>query len=133
MDTHLIPFSHDHGFSTTVTSTAVSLLAGFNIAGILLSGIVADRWSSRKILCFLYAVRALSIVILIYSHELLAFSLCDSVWISGLCNGSTDSNTRHPVLSKLLDRPHDWLAVTRPSDRIGTRCVCARRHLHGNG
>lgn len=78
MDTHLIPFSHDHGFSTTVTSAAVSLLAGFNIAGILLSGIVADRWSSRKILCFLYAVRALSIVILIYSHEpylLLAFAI----------------------------------------------------------
>lgn len=78
MDTHLIPFSHDHGFSTTVTSAAVSLLAGFNIAGILLSGIVADRWSSRKILCFLYAVRAMSIVILIYSHEpylLLAFAI----------------------------------------------------------
>ncbi|MCY8777019.1 MFS transporter [Bacillus spizizenii] len=78
MDTHLIPFSHDHGFSTTATSAAVSLLAGFNIAGILLSGIVADRWSSRKILCFLYAVRALSIVILIYSHEpylLLAFAI----------------------------------------------------------
>ncbi|MHA6487853.1 MFS transporter [Bacillus cabrialesii] len=78
MDTHLIPFSHDHGFSTTVTSAAVSLLAGFNIAGTLLSGIVADRWSSRKILCFLYAVRALSIVILIYSHEpylLLGFAI----------------------------------------------------------
>ncbi|PAO70247.1 MULTISPECIES: MFS transporter [Bacillus] len=78
MDTHLIPFSHDHGFSTKVTSAAVSLLAGFNIAGILLSGIVADRWSSRKILCFLYAVRAMSIVILIYSHEpylLLAFAI----------------------------------------------------------
>ncbi|NLS86559.1 MFS transporter [Bacillus subtilis] len=78
MDTHLIPFSHDHGFSPTVTSAAVSLLAGFNIAGILLSGIVADRWSSRKILCFLYAVRAMSIVILIYSHEpylLLAFAI----------------------------------------------------------
>ncbi|MGF7535853.1 MFS transporter [Bacillus mexicanus] len=78
MDTHLIPFSHDHGFSTTVTSAAVSLLAGFNIAGILLSGFVADRWSSRKILCFLYAIRALSIVILIYSHEpylLLGFAI----------------------------------------------------------
>ncbi|TXF67876.1 MFS transporter [Bacillus subtilis] len=78
MDTHLIPFSHDHGFSTTVTSAAVSLLAGFNIAGILLSGIIADRWSSRKILCFLYAVRAMSIVILIYSREpylLLAFAI----------------------------------------------------------
>ncbi|TAI09556.1 MFS transporter, partial [Bacillus velezensis] len=54
------------------------LLSGFNIVGISLSGIVADRWSSRKILCFLYAVRALSIVILIYSQEpylLLAFAI----------------------------------------------------------
>ncbi|MGG0386182.1 MFS transporter [Priestia endophytica] len=69
MDTHLIPFSHDHGFSTSVTSAAVSLLAGFNIIGILISGIVADRWSSRKILFFLYGIRALSICILLYSHN----------------------------------------------------------------
>ncbi|MFN2746624.1 MULTISPECIES: MFS transporter [Bacillus] len=78
MDTHLIPYSHDHGFSTHVTSAAVSLLAGFNIIGILISGVVADRWSSRKILCFLYAVRALSLVILLSSHQpllLLGFAI----------------------------------------------------------
>lgn len=69
MDTHLIPFAHDHGFSTEVTGAAVSLLAGFNIAGILLSGMIADRWSSRKLLAFLYAARAVSLVILLYSHE----------------------------------------------------------------
>jgi sugar phosphate permease len=69
IDTHLIPMSHDHGFSTGVTSAAVSVLAGFNIIGILLSGIVADRWSCRKILFGLYAARALSIVILLNSHN----------------------------------------------------------------
>jgi len=69
MDTHLIPFSHDHGFSTSVTSAAVSLLAGFNIIGILISGVVADRWSSRKMLFFLYMTRALSICILLYSQN----------------------------------------------------------------
>ncbi|MBU8756427.1 MFS transporter [Priestia megaterium] len=69
MDTHLIPFSHDHGFSTSVTSAAVSILAGFNIIGILLSGIVADHWSSRKMLFFLYGMRAISICILLYSHN----------------------------------------------------------------
>lgn len=69
MDTHLIPFSHDHGFSTSVTSSAVSVLAGFNILGILVSGVAADRWSCRKMLFFLYAVRAISIGILLYSHE----------------------------------------------------------------
>ncbi|SFG70404.1 Sugar phosphate permease [Priestia megaterium] len=69
MDTHLIPFSHDHGFSTSVTSAAVSILAGFNIIGILLSGVVADRWSSRKMLFLLYGMRAISIYILLYSHN----------------------------------------------------------------
>lgn len=69
MDTHLIPIAHDHGFSTTVTSTAVSLLAGFNIIGILLSGVAADHWSSRKTLILLYAVRGLSIGILSFSHN----------------------------------------------------------------
>ncbi|MCC9265424.1 MFS transporter [Bacillus velezensis] len=69
MDTHLIPFSHDHGFSTSVTSAAVSVLAGFNILGIIISGIAADRWSSKKMLILLYAIRALSICILLYSHH----------------------------------------------------------------
>ncbi|MEK4906986.1 MFS transporter [Niallia sp. FSL M8-0099] len=69
MDTHLIPFSHDHGFSTSVTSAAVSILAGFNIIGILLSGIIADRWSSRKMLFLLYVMRAISIGILLSSHN----------------------------------------------------------------
>ncbi|MFS0906847.1 MFS transporter [Priestia aryabhattai] len=69
MDTHLIPFSHDHGFSTSVTSAAVSILAGFNIIGILLSGVVADRWSSRKMLFLLYGMRAISICMLLYSHN----------------------------------------------------------------
>ncbi|MEK5166383.1 MFS transporter [Paenibacillus sp. FSL R5-0527] len=69
MDTHLIPIAHDHGFSTTVTSAAVSILAGFNIIGILISGVVADHWSSRKMLFILYAVRAISIGILLFSHN----------------------------------------------------------------
>ncbi|PGK31702.1 MFS transporter [Priestia megaterium] len=69
MDTHLIPYSHDHGFSTNVTSAAVSVLAGFNILGILVSGVVADRWSSRKMLFYLYLIRSLTFVILLYSHD----------------------------------------------------------------
>ncbi|WP_010281927.1 MFS transporter [Bacillus timonensis] len=69
MDTHLIPLSHHHGFSSTVTGTAVSILAAFNIIGILLSGVIIDYWSSRKLLVFIYFTRALSIGILVYSHN----------------------------------------------------------------
>lgn len=77
MDTHLIPFAHDHGFSTHTTGSAVSVLAAFNIIGILLSGYLADRWSSRKILIYLYIARGLSLILLIVSNQsvlLLIFS-----------------------------------------------------------
>jgi MFS family permease len=38
IDTHLIPFAQVCGFSPTLTGTAVSLLAAFNILGTVLSG-----------------------------------------------------------------------------------------------
>lgn len=69
MDTHLIPFASYCGFSPAVTSAAVSILAGFNIAGILLSGVIADRWSSRKLLALLYFIRALSIMLLLFIQD----------------------------------------------------------------
>ena len=65
MDTHLIPFAQYCGFSPTLTGTAVSLLAGFNILGTVLSGYLADRWSSKYILTFLYGFRAITIVLLL--------------------------------------------------------------------
>lgn len=80
MDTHLIPLSHHHGFSVTVTGTAVSILAACNIIGILLSGIIIDYWSSRKLLVFIYFTRALSIVILVYSHDTLLLLLFAAVF-----------------------------------------------------
>ncbi|MCC3649202.1 MULTISPECIES: MFS transporter [Cytobacillus] len=65
MDTHLIPFAQYCGFSPGVTGAAVSLLAGFNILGTVVSGFLADKWNCRKILAFLYGVRALTIVLLL--------------------------------------------------------------------
>jgi MFS family permease len=64
MDTHLIPFAQYCGFSPVVTSTAVSLLAGFNILGTLLAGVLADKIDNRKILAFLYFTRALTVLFL---------------------------------------------------------------------
>ena len=65
MDTHLIPFAQYCGFTPGVTGAAVSLLAGFNILGTVVSGFLADRWNCRRILAFLYGVRALTIVLLL--------------------------------------------------------------------
>lgn len=65
IDTHLIPFAQFCGFSPTTTGTAVSVLAGFNIMGTVLSGYLADRFSCKNLLAFLYGTRALSIVLLL--------------------------------------------------------------------
>nr|WP_251025904.1 MFS transporter [Bacillus sp. ISL-47] len=65
MDTHLIPFAQYCGFTPGITGAAVSLLAGFNILGTVVSGFLADRWNCKRILAFLYGVRALTIVLLL--------------------------------------------------------------------
>ncbi|WP_255298252.1 MFS transporter [Brevibacillus dissolubilis] len=91
MDTHLIPFAHDHGYSTTVTGLAVSLLAGCNILGTVLSGFVADRWSNKNFLAILYGTRALSIVLLLLAGDpilLMTFAV-----IFGLVDFATVSPT----------------------------------------
>ncbi|MEW9671223.1 MFS transporter [Ammoniphilus sp. 3BR4] len=78
MDTHLIPYAQMCGFATGATSLAVSLLAGFNILGTALSGHFADRWNHRYMLGYIYIIRALTVVLLIYSQDvflLLVFSV----------------------------------------------------------
>jgi MFS family permease len=78
IDTHLVPFAHDHGYSTAVAGTAVSLLAACNIAGTLASGPLVDRFDGRLILGGLYAVRALSLGLLLAAASpgwLLAFGV----------------------------------------------------------
>lgn len=69
MDTHLIPFSQECGFSNNVTGMAVSILAAFNVIGILLSGVLADVLDNRLMLSILYGMRAISLIILLYSHQ----------------------------------------------------------------
>lgn len=78
MDTHLISYTHGHGYSDAITGTVVSLLAAFNILGTVLSGFLADRWNNRIFLACLYMIRAITMVILLVSghyYMLLLFSI----------------------------------------------------------
>jgi len=78
IDTHLVPLAYDRAMPSTLTATAVGLLAAFNIAGTLVSGWLSDRVPRRIILGCLYAGRALSLVMLINLQSpllLLAFAV----------------------------------------------------------
>lgn len=91
MDTHLVPFAHDHGFSPAATGTAVSLLALFNVEGTLASGHFADRWSNRWMLVTLYAVRAITVFFLIYIHQPYL------LWFFSILFGLVDFSTVAPT------------------------------------
>ncbi|MFT7474255.1 MAG: MFS family permease [Verrucomicrobiales bacterium] len=69
IDTHLIAFSHDHGNGDAVTSVAVGSLALFNIIGTATSGFLVDTYDPRRILGWLYAVRAVSLVMVIFLNQ----------------------------------------------------------------
>lgn len=78
IDTHLIPLAHDHGASTALAGTAVSLLAAANITGILASGPLSDRYNCGRILAVIYGVRAITLLLLVlapYGALLIVFAI----------------------------------------------------------
>lgn len=69
MDTHLIPYAPDYGFTPAMTGMAVSVLAAFSIFGTFVSGILADRWGNARMLGFFYLGRAASLVVLVFAND----------------------------------------------------------------
>jgi sugar phosphate permease len=69
IDTHLIAFSHDHGNGDAITSVAVGSLALFNIIGTVGSGFLVDAYDPRRILGWLYVMRAVSLILVLVLNE----------------------------------------------------------------
>lgn len=64
IETHLIPFALDHHIEQATASAALTLLAAFNIAGVLLAGVLTDRIDRGKMLGAIYAMRGVTLLIL---------------------------------------------------------------------
>jgi sugar phosphate permease len=64
--THLIPHAIDRGISQVTAATTVGVMGGMNFVGTVLSGYLTDRMDPRKILAFVYALRATALFILPY-------------------------------------------------------------------
>ena len=127
IDTHLIPLAHDHGYGTATTGAAVGVLAVFNVLGTLASGPLADRYDSRLILAGLYGMRAITLVLLLFTHSapsLLVFSLT-----FGLVDFATVAPTQvlaEQVVPRPLPRPRLRADLPRAPDRLRRRRVRAR-------
>ena len=62
--THFIPAAHDHGLPSTTAASLLALVGVFDIIGTICSGWLTDRYDSRTLLWWYYALRGLSLMTL---------------------------------------------------------------------
>ena len=62
--THLIPASMDHGIPEVTAASLLAVIGVFDIVGTTISGLLTDRFDSRWLLFWYYALRGLSLLIL---------------------------------------------------------------------
>lgn len=55
--THFIPYAIDQGFAPATAATALGVMNGLNVVGVLVMGALADRWRRKDLLAVVYAAR----------------------------------------------------------------------------
>jgi MFS family permease len=65
IETHFVPYAALCGFSSTTAANAFGFLSAFNLAGIVLAGWLADRMNRPLLLAVIYALRAVTFVLLL--------------------------------------------------------------------
>ncbi len=61
---HMIPHVHDIGLSDGVAAATVAIMGGLNFVGTMGAGWLSDRMDPRKVLAWVYGLRAVSLFIL---------------------------------------------------------------------
>jgi MFS family permease len=64
IEVHLIPYAISCGFPPFESATALGVLSGFNMAGMILAGYLADKVNRPMLLGVIYFLRALTFLIL---------------------------------------------------------------------
>ena len=82
--THLIPAAMDHGMAEVTAASLLALVGFFDIIGTIFSGWLTDRWNSRGLLCWYYALRGLSLFVLPFALRSLGVSLIIFIVFYGL-------------------------------------------------
>lgn len=65
IETHFVPYATLCGFSPTMSANAFGFLSVLNLGGILLAGWLADRMNRVLLLAAIYALRALTFIMLL--------------------------------------------------------------------
>ena len=96
--THLIPAAHDHGIPEVRAAGLLAIMGIFDLAGTTASGWLTDRWDSRRLLAWYYALRGLSLLFLPFALGQPGAAL----WIFAVFYGL------------------DWIATVPPTLRLAT-------------
>ena len=67
MQTHFISLCGDNGLSAVPAASVLAMMGAFDLVGTTLSGYLSDRYDSRKLLFWYYALRGLSLFWLPFS------------------------------------------------------------------
>jgi MFS family permease len=57
LTTHFIPYGIDRGFTPSTAATALGVMNGLNVVGVIVMGILADRCGRKNLLALVYAAR----------------------------------------------------------------------------
>jgi MFS family permease len=52
---HFIPYAIDRGYAPATAATALGLMNGLNVVGVIVTGTLADRWGRKDLLAVIYA------------------------------------------------------------------------------
>ncbi|MBD3881973.1 MFS transporter [Phormidium tenue FACHB-886] len=96
--THLIPACIDHGIPEVKAAGLLAVMGIFDFVGTTASGWLSDRLDSRKLLCWYYGLRGLSLLFLPFSFDQSFYGL----WIFAVFYGL------------------DWIATVPPTVRLTT-------------
>jgi MFS family permease len=91
IDTHFIPYAQDHHISAVTAASAFGVLSLVNMVFTTLSGAVSDRVGYTRLLGWIYAGRAVTLVFLVFARDPV------SLFIFAVAFGIVDFSTVAPT------------------------------------
>jgi MFS family permease len=69
LTTHFIPYAIDRGFTPSSAATALGVMNGLNVVGVIVMGALADRCGRKNLLAFVYAARGGAYALLLLAPD----------------------------------------------------------------
>jgi MFS family permease len=69
LTTHFIPYAIDRGLNPTTAATALGVMNGLNVVGVIVIGMLADRCGRKNLLALVYAARGGAYALLLLAPD----------------------------------------------------------------